>query len=194
MFSKKTDQRKTESGLFGRWQQRRAALQKARLIYRKMMTQARLSFFYESCGVPDTIDGRFEIVILHAALLTERLSTEKTDQADQVAQAVFDVMFRDMQQALRNIGVGDLAVPHHIKRMMKGFQGRAMAYRTSEGDLEATQEVLKRNLFATAETADPAHIGWFVAYMDKTRAALRNAQAEHVIDAVFDWPVPERDI
>ena len=89
------------------------------------MAQARQPVFYESYGVPDSVDGRFEMIALHCYLLMRRLQAAG-DKA--LSQKLFDIFFVSMDQSLREMGVGDLAVPKHMKRMMNGFNGRADGY------------------------------------------------------------------
>ncbi|MDJ0932295.1 ubiquinol-cytochrome C chaperone family protein [Breoghania sp.] len=84
------------------------------------MAQARQPHFYEHLAVPDTIDGRFDMIALHAILLFARLKAEG-EAAKARAQAVFDILFREM-------GASYTSVPHKIKRMAELFYGEASAY------------------------------------------------------------------
>ncbi len=79
-------------------------------------------------GVPDTLDGRFDVVGLHAILLIQRLRSDPDKEGAKLAQAVFDAMFADMDQNLRQMGVGDLSVGKKVKDMWNAFHGRAQAY------------------------------------------------------------------
>ena len=82
---------------------------------------------FEACGVPDTLDGRFDALALHASLMIDRLRREPDGEA--LAQAFFDAMFRHLDLTLREIGVQDLGVGRRIKIMAEGLHGRALAYR-----------------------------------------------------------------
>ncbi|MGB1548449.1 MAG: ubiquinol-cytochrome C chaperone family protein, partial [Alphaproteobacteria bacterium] len=98
--------------------------QSARTLYTQIVAQARRKEFYTAGGVPDTLDGRFEMLALHAFLVLYRL---KRLDADELAQALFDMMFADMDENLREIGVGDLSVDKRVKRMVSAFYGRVVA-------------------------------------------------------------------
>ena len=86
---------------------------------------------FEACGIPDTLDGRFDALALHAALMIDRLRHEPDGEA--LSQAFFDAMFRHLDLTLREIGVQDLGVGRRIKIMAEGFHGRALAYRRGLG-------------------------------------------------------------
>jgi cytochrome b pre-mRNA-processing protein 3 len=140
----------------------------AEKLYQAALAQARHPYFYADHGVPDTVTGRFEMTVLHAFLVWNRLRAEGP-KGRKLAQALFDVMFIDMERALRLIGVGDLSVPHHMKRMMRGFKGRALAYRDgleNPDDPEVLLSALSRNLFGTIEEiTDDAPLHWFAEYI-----------------------------
>jgi cytochrome b pre-mRNA-processing protein 3 len=159
------------SGFFARIRQRRQA---AQTLYQTALAQARLPVFYNDEAVPDTVTGRFELTALHVFLLWNRSRAEGRDGA-KLAQALFDVMFIDMDRALRLIGVGDLSVPRHMRRMMKGFKGRALAYRDgldNPDDPNVMLGALRRNLFGTRAAADETRLRWFALYIKSQAAYL----------------------
>ena len=82
-------------------------------------------WFYQALGVPDTLDGRFDLVALHVFLLVHRLQRAP---GPALAQAVFDAMFSDMDNNLREIGVSDLSVGKRVRAMWEAFHGRSKAY------------------------------------------------------------------
>ena len=96
-------------------------------LYGAIVAQARLPAFYRDYGVPDTVEGRFELIVLHLALLLERIGQEPGLRG--VGQGVFDRFCQDMDDNLREIGIGDLAMPKHMRRVRAAFYGRAQAYR-----------------------------------------------------------------
>ncbi len=123
-------------------------------LYRGLVAQARMPGFYLHAGVPDTVEGRFEMVALHAFLVLRRLKGAG-DPAKEVAQRVFDIMFDDMDQTLREMGVSDLSVGKKIKAMASAFYGRMAAYDAgldAEGDKEL-QDAIRRNVFAGLDPA-----------------------------------------
>src|ERR1041385_2523533 len=107
----------------------------AELAYRRVGAQARRAGFVSKIGVPDTVDGRFELIVLHAFLYLHRLKREQPEAAA-LGQHFFDTMFTDFDRSLREMGTGDLSVGREIKRMAQAFYGRVDAYERglSEGD------------------------------------------------------------
>ena len=129
-------------GLFGRGKTERNGYE----LYGEAVRVARLPWFYAKLGVPDTLDGRFDMVGLHAYLLIRRLSTEPDGKA--LSQAVFDAMFSDMDINLREMGVSDLAVGKRVKTMWEAFHGRAHAYAEAmKTGPEVLADALARNLW-----------------------------------------------
>jgi cytochrome b pre-mRNA-processing protein 3 len=155
------------ASLFRRNRLRDAALG----LYGAIVEQARRPVFFTSGGVPDTIDGRFELIALHVFLVLNRLKAERS-RTEPFAQALFDEMFADMDRALREMGVGDLAVGRHVKGMAKSFYGRVVAYEAGlAGGDAALAEALTRNLYGTV--AAPSHAVDAVAdYVRRCAAAL----------------------
>jgi cytochrome b pre-mRNA-processing protein 3 len=119
-------------------------------LYGAAVAAARDPYFYVELGVPDTLDGRFDLVGLHAFLLIRRLSDEKASQ--DLAQAVFDAMFNDMDVNLREMGVGDLSVGKKVRVMWEAFHGRAAVYAEAmKLGPEALAEALERNIWPGEE-------------------------------------------
>jgi len=133
-------------------------------VYGAIVAQARSPAFYTDFGVPDTLEGRFEMIVLLACLYFRRLRSE--DEAIRsLGQTVFDTMFRDMDASLRELGVGDLSVPKKIKAMGEAFYGRAGAYDAALAEAEdrALAEALARNIWPEqpeAESRGAALAGW----------------------------------
>ena len=106
---------------------RKSVRDAAERAYQRVVEQARQPLFFTAFGVPDTVDGRFELICLHSFLYLHRLKSERPQSAA-VSQAFFDAMFTDMDRGLREMGTGDLSVGRHVKRMAQGFYGRIRAY------------------------------------------------------------------
>lgn len=144
-------------------------------LYKCIHTQARQPDFYSRLCVPDSLDGRFEMLALHMVLVLERLKAEGKGRSP-LAQALFDVMFVDMDEAVRRIGVGDMGIGKHIKRMVKALYGRAEAYREALAapDPEALPETLRRNVYGTQdpEAVDSAAVAALAAYLRRESEAL----------------------
>ncbi len=122
-----------------------------RILYGAIVAQARLPGFYLGYGVPDTVAGRFDMIVLHQALFFRRLGREPAD-VRKLSQGVFDLFCRDMDHNLREMGVGDLAVPKEMRRLAGAFYGRVEAYDRALGsaDFAALAATVSRNVLSEA--------------------------------------------
>lgn len=150
---------------------RRADEKHADALYHLIVAQARRPEFYLAGGVPDTVAGRFDLIALHAFLAMRQLK-EAGPAGAGIAQALFDVMFADMDRNLREMGVGDLGVGRRVKAMAKGFYGRVHAYEVAlaSPEPEALTEALARNLYA-GEAVAPASVAAMAVYLRREAAA-----------------------
>jgi cytochrome b pre-mRNA-processing protein 3 len=123
-------------------------------LYTAAVAAARDPWFYTALGVPDTLDGRFDLVGVHVFLIIDRVRGEKPP-GPEVAQAVFDAMFADMDFNLREMGVGDMSVGKRMKEMWEAFHGRATAYAAAVAAQEdaGLAEALARNVWRGAVPA-----------------------------------------
>jgi cytochrome b pre-mRNA-processing protein 3 len=95
-------------------------------IYGMIVTQAREPTFYKELGASDTVNGRFDVLILHLWIVLRRFRS--ANGADQTSQALFDRFCEDMDANLREMGVGDLTVPKRMQAFGEAFYGRTAAY------------------------------------------------------------------
>ena len=121
-------------------------------LYGQIVAQARQPWLYSVAGVPDTLEGRFDMIVLHAFLVFDRLG-EGDGRAKALAQDVFDAMFRDMDRSLREMGASDIGVGPKVRRMAEIFYGRSRAYSEAlrqggEAGRQALISALARNVFA----------------------------------------------
>jgi cytochrome b pre-mRNA-processing protein 3 len=138
-------------------------------LYAAIVERSRDVRFYAALGVPDSLDGRFEMVALHTYLVLRHLRAGGP-AAEQAAQALVDVLFADMDANLREMGAGDLGVGKRVKRMATGFYGRVAAY--DEGQAKGdVREPLRRNLFGTVSPA-PAEVEAMAGYLSRAETAL----------------------
>ena len=176
--------------MLDRLARRRDRTEAAHALYVALVGQAREPVFYRDWGVPDSLDGRFDMIVLHAFLVMRRLGAEGEAGAA-LSQALFDVMFSDMDQNLRELGVGDLAVGRRVKTMARGFYGRVKAY--DEGlarpDDTALAAALRRNLYATAD-ATPAQVAAMAGYLRQAVAALGAQDAGELVAGRPRFPAP----
>jgi cytochrome b pre-mRNA-processing protein 3 len=147
-------------------------------LYGTIVAQARLPCFYREYGVPDTVNGRFDLLVLHLAIALDRLG--EGSELRPMGQALFDRFCEDMDDNLREIGVGDLSVPKEMQRIGEAFYGRAQAYRSalaSDGD-EALVAALAKNVYggAAPEPAAPVRLAAYI------REAVRGLGAQQPAD------------
>jgi len=142
---------------------RQPAEEFAAALYIRTAERARAPELFEACGIPDTLDGRFDALALHAALMIDRLQREPDGET--LAQAYFDAMFRHLDLTLREIGVQDLGVGRRIKIMAEGFHGRALAYREALDSGQGLGEALRRNAYGGRPPADAEPVSRLEAYV-----------------------------
>jgi cytochrome b pre-mRNA-processing protein 3 len=165
--------------LFGKRRARRAG----EALYAAALAAARDPVFFRRAAVPDSVEGRFEVLVLHIALLLARLQREG-DQGAAANQELFDAMFRDLDASLREIGVGDLSMAREMRRLAEGFNGRARAYvaalESEEGGLLET--ALSRNLYGGKSAADANDMARYARLQSKALAERPGAEvlAGHV--------------
>ena len=166
----------------------------ANRLYAYAIEQARHPAFYLNSGVPDTPDGRFDMIALHVSLVLRRLRQDHQRTAD-LAQALFDLMFADMDQNLREMGVGDIGVGKRVKAMAQAFYGRLAVYESGvestadDGELAAA---LRRNLYRKTSPREDQVAG-VVDYMRREAAVLDRLDIEQVMAAEFRFGPPPKD-
>ena len=164
----------------------------ARALYASIVAQARQPVFYAQWGVPDTVEGRFEMIAAHAALVFRRL--RGSDSEKLLAQDVFDTFFDDMDGSLREMGVGDIVVPKRIAAMGEALYGRAQAY--GEGldsdDPARLVDAVSRNLIGRDEPdADSdAQARSLAGYLRTADRLLAGHDAADLLKGTVNWPDP----
>lgn len=157
-------------------------------LYGAIVAQARAPVFYLDYRVPDTVNGRLDMLMLHLALAFERLS-RGGDKAAALGQGVFDRFCRDMDDHLREQGVSDLKVPKEMRGVGAAFFGRHGTYLNAlrSGDRAALQEGLARNVYQDAPDAPVAPLAAYVEAAYRTLAAEDQAA---LLEGRLAWPVP----
>jgi cytochrome b pre-mRNA-processing protein 3 len=144
-------------------------------LYGAIVAQARMPEFYRTYGVPDTVSGRFEMVVLHVVIMLNRLRAEP-GSAEAAGQGVFDSFCSDMDGNLREMGVGDLAVPAKMRRLGEAFYGRQQTYESAlsaAGDVPLA-EALGRTIFGLEHGTNASALR-LAAYV---RVAVRHLAAQ----------------
>ncbi len=179
-------------GRFAQWGSRLSSLfsrSSNRLVidrlHGEIVAAGRNPLLFTIFGIEDSFEGRFESVVLHAFFVLRRLRALPSPAPD-VAQDLADALFRHFEVALREIGVGDSAVPKRMKALAEAFLGRSLAYdealRAGEADFEAA---LKRNVYAGRKDARA-----LAAYALKIEAALAHAPFEAFTVGPVPFPLP----
>ena len=157
----------------------------ANALYRQVAERARRPILFTLYGVPDTIDGRFEMLCLHAYAVFHGLKGKGAD-AEALSQAVYDAMFVDLDGSLRELGAADLGVGKRIKAMTEALNGRIQAY---DRDAELEQAI-RRNVYGTATPSDD-QVHWMAAYLRAIRHALARAPFKDICDGSAMRQLPE---
>ena len=165
----------------------------AKTLHTKILNRARRKEFYLDFGVADTVDGRFDMILIYAFLLFERLKSGE-DPSEETAQAVFDIMFFNFDQNLREMGVGDVGVSHRIKDMAKALFGRIKSYEAAleNNNPAVLNNALLRNLYRkTTPTNDQVDQ---LAKLIRSEHQYLNKQATaDILDGKLNfYPFPRR--
>jgi len=159
-------------------------------LYGAIVTQARDPHFYEHLGLPDTVLGRFDLIVLHLALLLRRLRAQE-GAGPNVAQGVFDTFCRDMDHNLREMGISDQGVPHQMRRVGEAFYGRAQAYDAAltRPEDRSLIEALRRNVYAQAQEPSVAVVR-LAAYVRQAADDLDAQDLDKLLQGTVGFPVP----
>lgn len=157
-------------------------------LYGAIVAQARAPVFYTDFAVPDTVEGRFDLLVLHMHLVNGRLSAGG-EAGVALGQELLDHFFEDMDASLREIGIGDLAVPKKMRTLAEAYLGRSASYggAIAEQDETALSGAIARNILADAnlETAKP-----LARYALDAARELAVQPFERLLAAEIEFPTP----
>src|SRR5207237_1439232 len=155
-------------------------------IYGMIVTQSREPLFYRDLGVPDTVNGRFDLLLLHLWLFLRRL--QSADDGTALSQGLFDHFCNDMDDNLREMGVGDLTVPKRMQAFGEAFYGRTAAYdlALTEGR-EALAQALCKNILNGENLAQARRLA---AYAEAAMAALDGSDEAELLTGSCRFPSP----
>jgi len=163
------------------------AVEAAAALFAGAVNQARLPVFYETFAVPDTSEGRFELLAMHVYLVLRRLKGAGATP-DRLAQRVLDAFFANLDGSLREMGVGDLSVGKKIRALAEAFYGRARAYEMGLGDGAAPSDLaaaVSRNVYERAE----AEMGAALArYLREAAANVEAQPLSRIMSGVVRFP------
>jgi len=157
--------------------------------YIALVARARNPFFYDTLRVPDSLDGRFELIVLHLFLMQHRLiaAADRT-ASEECSRQLSEHFFSDMDRSLREIGVSDSGVRYKVKAMAKAYHGRLQAYTAALNAPEELYGALARNLYGTVQDGDPALLKQAADYVLKMVKALAAMPDDVVLSSTFEWP------
>lgn len=152
-----------------------------RPLYAALIAMARQPHWYEKGAVPDTIDGRFDMV---AAMLSLALLRMETLGLQGEGARLTEIFVEDMDGQVRQIGFGDLVVGKQIGKMMSALGGRLAAYRAALAGDASLDDAVVRNIFRgeAPETAAVAHVSAGLRAFAKT---LDEMDAQAVLAGAF---------
>lgn len=153
--------------------------------YIALVHASRNPFFYTELKVPDSIDGRFDMIVLHLFLLQHRLVGE--NQAS-FSQFLSEAFFNDLDANLREMGVADTGVSHRIKKMGKAYHGRLQAYTAALNDANTLRAALARNLYGTVEDGDVTTLARMAEYVVRMSAQLAAVDVATITRGDYVWP------
>lgn len=173
-----------------RWLKPRPAVAAGRALYVAVTAKAREAALYTRLGAPDTLEGRFELYTLHTLLILERLKGEGAAPAE-AGQALFDAYLRGLDDAFREMGVGDLSVPKKMKKLGEAFYGRVKSYGDAFAalpDRTPLEALIGRTMLEGSKAPEPALAADYVL---ATRDALAAQDAAALAGGRIEWaPVP----
>lgn len=157
----------------------------AEAAYGLIVEAARRPYPFTHLGVADDVEGRFELLSLHMVLVLRRIKAEG-GAGKPFAQKLFDVFFRNMDDQLREMGVGDLTVGKKIRKLAEAFYGRTGAYDAAlnAGDVDALTSALARNVYG-APDAPPDGARRMAEYAIRAGDALQALTADQVYAGDF---------
>ena len=177
----KDNYRRRTQAMFQRLRSRNNPQGNIRRLYGAIVAQARAPAFYTDYGVPDTIEGRFDMVVLHVYLVFRRLA-QAGEKTRALGQETFDLFIEDMDASMRELGVGDLSVPRKMRAMAESYYGRAGAYDAALADDHNGKLVaaLARNVFANHRSAEAGarRLAGYVRLAEHDLAGMNAGQLE----------------
>ena len=152
-------------------------------FYRKIVEQGRNPAFYENLSVPDTLEGRFDCISLHMALV---LMVLKERQNQEFSQSLFDLFFADVDRNLREIGVGDLSVGRQVKKLASNFYGILQTYEDNFFQESLLSKSLVKNLYGHVQPSED-QLKALIKYMRESIRVLSTISFEKE-NIKISWP------
>ena len=151
---------------------RSRALRTATELYGRVVAQARAPALYADLGVPDTAEGRLEMVMLHTVLVIERLRLEG-EAAEELSRALTERFITDLDDCLREMGVGDLTVPKKVKKAAAALYDRTLACRAALADTDtgSLASLLATHVWQDGGAGDPVRLAGYCRRLEADLAS-----------------------
>ena len=161
------------------------------VYYKNIVDMTRDIELYQKGGVPDSLDGRYELIVLHSHLFIRRLI--KAGQNGKIlSQKIIDILFKDFDQSLRELGAGDLSVGKKVQKMIEGYYGRASAYEEAlYSDKNDLILALERNLYGTVDPSKE-QIKYIVNYINNLNKQLNYTSDKKLLNKFPNIDVQKR--
>jgi cytochrome b pre-mRNA-processing protein 3 len=168
------------------FRKQRPATEAGKRLYAACVAQARQPRLYLDLATPDTVEGRFELYSLHVILVLDRL-VRQGDEAAEVSQGLFDAYIRSLDDALREMGVGDLSVGKKMRRIGEALYGRLRNYEAAfmgEEGADPLPAILERTVYQGV--ANPP-VEAMAAYVLSQRSHLASLPLRGLLDGALEW-------
>ena len=166
----------------------RPAFAAGQALYRAAADKARDPAFYRDAHAPDTVEGRFELYMIHVILLALRLRGQGRAAAE-TSQVTFDAFLRGLDDAMREMGVGDLSVGKKMRKLGEAFYGRAKRYDALIDDPDGLSALVRRTLYADLESDDAEQGAQAVAaYARRAHADLAAQPLQRLLEGEAHFP------
>ncbi len=179
--------RMLQSQMLQRFFKTRPQVAAGRALFTAASDKARDPAFYSEAGAPDTVEGRFELYALHVVLLLHRLKGEDPSVVE-TRQALFDAFVQNLDDGLREMGVGDLSVGKKMRKLGAAVYGRLKSYRDAlaEGSEAALMPLVQRTIFADDD--GKGDVRALAAYAAAAKAGLDALPTERLLQGEAVWP------
>ena len=157
-------------------------------IYEKIVSISRKKKFYTHLEVPDSFDGRFDMLILFTILVVYKLTLIQP-HGQSLAQKLFDILFEDLDYSLRELGAGDMGVASRIKKMSSAYLGRQKSYcdALKNNELKHLITSLNNNVYRNVNV-DQKKIKLLALFCFQTVKKLNSYTEKDILSGNFDFP------
>lgn len=175
--------------IFGLFRRRDPNADMVDRLYAAVAGRSREPAFYREGRAPDTVEGRFDLLVIHAFLTLRRLKALPAPGPD-LAQDLVDAIFKHLDHALRELGVGDVVVPKRMKTMASAFFGRAKAYEDALNGAEPLEDAILRNVYAGAADLQ-SEAAQMARYVRDSADAFDRVGFDDIAAARLPFPAPD---